>query len=107
MPFTTNFHPSSLDEWRELRGKLIEKVWANLGTRPDHSLDLEPRETGENKMDGYTVKNIVFQSRKDFLVTGNLYVPEGLGPFPAVLDMHGHWSHEIRNQSEVLSYTQY
>lgn len=83
--------PDTIEEWTERREMLIEKIWDNLGTKPDHDLPLETQITGETKMDGYTVKNVVYQSRKDFLVTGNLYVPDGAGPFPGVLNMHGHW----------------
>ena len=43
-------------------------------------------------MDGYTVKNIYYQSRLSLYVTGNLYIPDGKKPFPAVLNVHGHWA---------------
>lgn len=84
--------PESLQDWQEKRIELKEKIWNNLGTRPDHSLDLDLTETGSIKMDGYTVKNICYQSRPGFYVTGNIYIPDGDGPFPGVLSMHGHWS---------------
>jgi len=41
---------------------------------------------------GYRVENVMYQSRPDFWVTGNLYVPDGPGPFPAVLSPCGHYA---------------
>ncbi len=40
---------------------------------------------------GYRVENVMFQSRPDFWVTGNLYIPAGRGPFPAVISPCGHY----------------
>lgn len=42
--------------------------------------------------DGYRVENVMFESRPNFFVTGNLYVPTtGAGPFPAVISPCGHY----------------
>ncbi len=42
--------------------------------------------------DAYRVENVMFQSRPDFWVTGNLYVPaSGNGPFPAIISPCGHY----------------
>ena len=47
---------------------------------------------GEIPQAGYTIQRVSFLSALGIRVTGNLYIPEGAGPFPAVLNMHGHWS---------------
>lgn len=78
--------------WQKKRIGLREQIWECLGTGIDHKLDLEYREYGSIRMDGYSVKRITYQSRPGFHVTANLYVPDGKGPFPGVVNMHGHWS---------------
>lgn len=83
--------PDNLESWTGYRAELRENIWKNLGVRPDHALNLDLRETGEIKMAGYVIKNIYYQSRPGLYVTGNLYIPEGDGPFPGVVGMHGHW----------------
>jgi hypothetical protein len=84
--------PENLEKWKVDREKLRDRIWTSFGVRVDHDIDLDYHETGVVEMDGYKLKKIYFQSRKGFYVTGNLYVPEGKGPFPAVINMHGHWS---------------
>jgi dienelactone hydrolase len=53
---------------------------------------LRAQTTRRLERDGYFIENVVFQSRPDFWVTANLYVPAtGRGPFPAILSPCGHY----------------
>lgn len=54
-------------------------------------LPLDFQVHGKVAQRGYEIQRISFVSTPGVRVTGNLYVPEGDGPFPAVLNMHGHW----------------
>lgn len=83
--------PSELKTWEANRKKLMAMLWKKSGVSINHELALDYQETGSIKMDGYTVKNIYYQSRPGIYVTGNLYIPDGKKPFPAVVNMHGHW----------------
>ena len=48
--------------------------------------------TGVVAREGYRVEKVCFQAADQRYVTGCMYVPSGEGPFPAVLNVHGHWT---------------
>lgn len=83
--------PISPEEWRErtnrLRATLYEKL--RIANRPKQDLDVQIH--GEILLDDYKIQRLSFASAQEIRVTANLYIPEGDGPFPAVLNMHGHW----------------
>jgi len=83
--------PTTLEEWITYRSRLLDKLRSLAGSFPE-PVPLEIRECGELRMDGYTIRKLTYQSRENFRVTANLFVPEGRGPFPAVLNVHGHYS---------------
>jgi cephalosporin-C deacetylase-like acetyl esterase len=52
---------------------------------------LNPRITGVVERDAYNIEKLIFESRPEFLVTANLYVPKGRTfPLPAVVGTCGH-----------------
>ncbi len=67
-----------------------EKTREMIGGYPERT-PLSPVVVRTHQRKGYRVENIMYQSRPDFWVTGNLYVPDGPGPFPAVLSPCGHY----------------
>jgi len=83
--------PDNLKEWEVYRSQLRSKIIQKTGLIVNHELPLDIKETGSIQMKGYQIKNIAFQTRPGVYATANLYVPEGKGPFPAVIVMHGHW----------------
>lgn len=66
-----------------------EKFITLLGDRPPSS-PLNARITGTLNRDGYRIEKIVYESFARHHVTTNLYIPDGKGPFPAVLLFCGH-----------------
>lgn len=83
--------PSGLTGWRDAADRLRRNIWQAAGVTVDHNLPLDCHQTGSLKAPGYTIKKIYFQTRQGVYATANLYVPDGEGPFPAVVNMHGHW----------------
>jgi len=70
---------------REVR----EKIKASFGPFPEKT-PLAAKVTGTLDRDAYRVEKVIYESRPEFRVTANLYVPRGNGPFPAVLGVCGH-----------------
>jgi hypothetical protein len=89
--FATHQLPNNLEAWEEKRKEIREKIIQNSGLKDHGELPLDMKETGAVDMEGYTIKNIYFQTLPGVYATANLYIPDGEGPFPAVINMHGHW----------------
>jgi cephalosporin-C deacetylase-like acetyl esterase len=68
-----------------------EKVLQMLQGFPERN-PLNPVTVKRIEREGYRIENVVFQSRPDFWVTGNLYVPTAVGgPFPGIISPCGHY----------------
>lgn len=73
---------------KELRRKVSEC----LGPWPEKT-PLKARTTRTVERDAYKIENVIFESRPDFPVTGNLYLPKGRGGrLPGVIGVCGHSS---------------
>ena len=92
LKYATHQLPEGLEDWERQKIQILRQATLNSGLEGDHDLPLDMRETGTVQMDGYSVKNIYFQTQPGVYATANLFVPAGEGPFPAVINMHGHWS---------------
>jgi len=67
-----------------------EKIQQSFGPWPEKT-PLKPRITGVEERDDYKIEKIIFESRPNFLVTANLYVPKGRKfPLPGVVGTCGH-----------------
>jgi cephalosporin-C deacetylase-like acetyl esterase len=68
-----------------------EKLLSMLGEFPAKA-ELDARIVRKTEKEGYRVENVMFLSRPDFWVTGNLYVPTaGKGRLPAIVSPCGHY----------------
>jgi hypothetical protein len=84
--------PDNVREWETYRAQLMNEIIKKAGVMINHNLPLNIKETASIKMKGYTIKNISFQTRPGIYATANLYIPDGTGPFPGVINMLGHWT---------------
>lgn len=92
LKFAEHKLPDNLKDWEIYRIQLKNEIIKRAGVVFDHELPLNIKETGKIQMTGYSVKNIAFQTRPGIYATANLYIPDGNGPFPAVVHMLGHWT---------------
>lgn len=69
---------------------LRQKIQQSFGPWPERT-PLNPRITGVVERDEYRIEKVIFESRPDFLVTANLYIPKGRKlPLPGVVGSCGH-----------------
>lgn len=93
--------PKSLAEWQARAEHLRRHILACAGLDPfPERCPLEAEIFPIAQGEGFSVCAYRFQSLPGFWATGNLFVPEGDGPFPAVLNPHGHWDSGRLEHSE-------
>jgi cephalosporin-C deacetylase-like acetyl esterase len=81
--------PAQLERRNQfVRGKFREML---QGFPP--RVPLQARTVRSFDREGYRVENVMFQSRPDFWVTGNLYIPsQRKGPSPGIISPCGHYT---------------
>ena len=81
-------------EWQKRAEEIREHVQFATGLWPmPEKTPLNERSFGRVERDGYSVEKVYFETYPGFFLSGNLYRPlgKGAGPFPAILNPHGHW----------------
>src|SRR5688572_20149373 len=84
----------SREDWQRRATDIREQILVSSGLWPlPEKSPLNATVFGKTERDGYTVEKVHFQPYPGFYLGGNLYRPlgKGDGPFPAVLNPHGHW----------------
>lgn len=77
--------------WERLRDERLARLRASLGTFPRPPRDLKTRVIATHAGDGYSVDNLVFESRPGVVVTANLYRPAVTGAaLPGIVIVHSH-----------------
>ncbi len=82
--------PANKDEWLQRKAEIrrgLEEAW----NFPAQKCPLEPKKLGEEQRDGYRFEKLIIQTMPGVWMTAHAYVPDGPGPFPAILHVHGHW----------------
>lgn len=85
----------SQKEWQTRAREIREQALVSCGLWPmPEKTALNPRIFGRVERDGYTIEKVCFETYPGFYLAGNLYRPlgQGKGPFPAILNPHGHWA---------------
>ncbi len=85
---------ASLDQWQARAKEIREQILVSCGLWPmPEKTPVHARIFGKVERDGYSVEKVYFQTLPGFYLAGNLYRPlgRGKGPFPAILNPHGHW----------------
>jgi len=84
--------PATLDEWSARRREALYQLRVAVGLE---IMPPRPAPASHERLiaerEDYSVWAVRIESLPGHWVTGNLYLPAGDGPFPAVLCPHGHW----------------
>src|SRR5438552_2706268 len=86
---------SSMVDWQARAEEIREQILVSCGLWPmPEKTPLHARVFGKIERGGYSVEKVYFQTFPGFYLAGNLYRPLGKasGPFPAILNPHGHWA---------------
>jgi dienelactone hydrolase len=83
--FSLKTRAEAQDYIRQVRRKIAEC----FGPMPQRT-PLKPRVTGAVERDAYVIEKVIFDSRPDFPVTANLYLPKTPGKKPGVVGVCGH-----------------
>ncbi|MGC8971357.1 MAG: alpha/beta hydrolase family protein [bacterium] len=89
-PRVYEFKARTIEEWKEWREALRNKLVELLGGFPDR-VPLEAEVLEEREFDSYIRERIIFNSAPDVSVVGYLLIPKGVElPAPGVIALHGH-----------------
>lgn len=83
--------PGTLSEWKQIRQNLRHKIAENIGLYEEPQCELNPELITTIDQEGYRIEKILLSTFPDIKAPVLAYVPDGEGPFPAVLCVHGHW----------------
>jgi len=94
-PLAKEWPPSSLEEWKQQRLYYQKAIQEMLNLPPDNKKKQWPLNLRITKPDldttNVTIKYLVYQSRPNFWVTANLYIPKDIRlPAPTIMVLHGH-----------------
>ena len=94
----------SFEAWKVRAAYLREHILASAGLLPlPEKTALNPVVFGDVAHADYTVSKVYFESLPGFFVTGNLYRPNGSGPYPAIASPHGHWAYGRLENTDLAS----
>lgn len=80
-----------LAEWKIRRRQIRRALAESWGGLPAPKPPPTVEKVGEFQREGYRVEKLLLDTLPGVQMTANAYVPDGKGPFPAVLCVHGHW----------------
>jgi len=93
-------------DWERFRDKRLAAMRKWIGPMPERT-PLRPTITRQsNYGDGFIIENIVYESRPNFIVTANLYLPEyPSGKIPVIVVVHSHHAPKTNYELQDMGMT--
>jgi dienelactone hydrolase len=90
----------TVEDWERFRDQRLSALHKWVGTLPEPTPLRATVTRAKNYGEGFVIENLVYESRPNFIVTANLYLPENRsGKIPAVVVAHAH--HTAKTHSEL------
>lgn len=86
---------STAQQWTQRAADIRQHVLVSCGLWPlPEKTPIKAHIFGKVDRDGYSIEKVYFETWPGLYLGGNLYRPlgRGPGPFPAILNPHGHWA---------------
>src|SRR5579883_120110 len=86
---------SNAQQWILRATEIRQNVLVSCGLWPmPEKTPIKAHIFGKIERDGYSIEKVYFETWPGLYLGGNLYRPlgRGAGPFPAILNPHGHWA---------------
>ena len=94
----------TLAQWEKRRAVLQRQILLAAGLAPLPAKRTAPRAivSGKQTFDGFTVENVLLETKPGYWLGGNLYRPLNAGgKRPAIVSPHGHWKAGRLEQTET------
>ncbi|MCF1715643.1 acetylxylan esterase [Flavihumibacter sp. RY-1] len=106
--FQTHKLPASRQEWASMKKTISECIIEKAGIQFYPELPFNQVITGRSRRMTYSIQNLYFQTLPGVYATANMYIPDGDGPFPAVINFHGHiidskLDQSVQNRAHMLA----
>ena len=94
----------SKTEWEKRKDFLRQKILVAAGLLPmPVKNSLNPHYYHKIEHNKYSVETVSIETYPGYFLVGNLYKPNGNGPFPAILTPHGHFNFGRLNDDSINS----
>jgi dienelactone hydrolase len=92
---------SDIKDYKEWQKKAREITLSCMWTPPPKA-DFDPKIISRKKRDGYETQKLVINLSSWYKIPAYLLIPDGEGPFPAILLMHDHGAHYFTGKEKVV-----
>ncbi len=94
----------SKEQWQKRKVFLRQQILVAAGLWPMPPKNpLNPHYYHKLEHDRYTVETVSIETYPGYFLVGDLYIPKGKGPFPAILTPHGHFDFGRFNNDTINS----
>jgi cephalosporin-C deacetylase-like acetyl esterase len=77
-------------EAEQRQSEVRNKILSLIGGLPEKYGPVRSKTYGSVSNEGFRIEKVAYESLPNFYVTANVFVPDGAGPFPAIVETPGH-----------------